>query len=320
MRASELAELVGGVLHGSDLEFVGVAPLDKAGPAHCSFAVDVQAGPLEAGVVLARQPLPGCSTVVVDDPKLAFMGLLERLFPRVHHAGVHPGAHVDPSARLGAGVVVYAGAYVGPEAELGADVVVLPNAVILRGTVVGAGSVVGPGAVLGHAGFGLHPTPEGPVPVPQVGRVVLGEGVGIGANSCVDRAFLEETTLGDATQLDNLVQVGHNCHVGRGVVMAAQVGLSGSVRVGDGAVLAGQAGVADHVSIGAGAQLGGQAGANRDLAGQQRWMGTPAMPLRLAARVFAAGKQLPELLRRVRRLEKQVAALLAEREGSWPRD
>lgn len=312
MKASELAELVGGVLHGPDVEFVGVAPMEKAGPSHCGFVIAAPKGSVSAGVVLARQPIPGTSTVVVPDPKLAFMSLLERLFPETHPPGVHAGAHVDPSARLAPGVVVYPGAYVGPDVELGTDVVVLPNAVILRGTVVGAGTVVGPGAVLGHAGFGLHPTPRGPVPVPQVGRVVLGERVGIGANSCVDRAFLEETTVGDATQIDNLVQVGHNCTIGQGVVMAAQVGLSGSVGVGDGAVLAGQAGVSDHVEIGAGAQLGGQAGTNRDLAGGQAWMGTPALPLRVTAKIYAARKQLPELLRRVRRLERRVAGLLGD--------
>jgi UDP-3-O-[3-hydroxymyristoyl] glucosamine N-acyltransferase len=203
-------------------------------------------------------------------------------------------------------VVVYPGAYVGPECEVSADTVILPNAVLLRGTVVGSGSVIGPGAVIGHAGFGLHPGPDGLEPVPQVGRVVLGDGVGVGANSCVDRAFLEQTELGDHTQLDNLVQVGHNCQIGRSVIMAAQVGLSGSVTVGDGVVMAGQAGVADHVSIGAGTQLGGQAGVNRDLPAGERFMGTPAIPLRLFARVAAASKQLPELLRRVRRLERKL--------------
>jgi len=312
VRASELAALVHGTLHGEDLEFMGVAPLSRAGAQQCSFAEEPPSTPAAAGVLLAAQARDHGTTVVVDDPKLAFIALLDHLFPEIHPPGVHAGAHVDPSAQLGPGVVVYPGAYLGPEVQVGARSVVLPNAVLLRGTLVGADCVVGPGAVLGHAGFSLHATPQGPRQVPQVGSVRVGDGVGIGANSCVDRAFLEQTELGDGTQLDNLVQVGHNCRVGRGVIMAAQVGLSGSVRVGDGAVLAGQAGVADHVQIGAGAQLGGQAGANRDLPGGQRWMGTPAMPLGTAARVFAARKQLPELLRRVRRLEKELQALRRE--------
>ena len=257
-------------------------------------------------MLLASEPVDGRCTVVVPDPKGAFIKLLRRLFPDLHPPGVQPGAHVDPSAQLGPGVVVYPGAYVGPEVHVGADTVILPNAVLLRGAELGAGCVIGPGAVIGHAGFGLHPGPDGPEPVPQVGRVVLGAGVDIGANSCVDRAFLEQTELGEHTQLDNLVQVGHNCRIGPGAILAAQVGLSGSVSVGDGVVMAGQAGVADHVTIGAGAQLGGQTGVNRDLPAGARVMGTPAMPLRLFARVAAASKQLPELLRRVRRLEKKL--------------
>ena len=311
MRASELAALVGGTLHGPDVEFRGVAPLERAGASDCAFASG-RPDPCGAGVLLAREPRPDGSTVVVAEPRIAFLRLVRVLFPEAHPAGVQPGAHVDPSARLGPGVAVYPGAYVGPEVELGAGCVVLPNAVILRGTVLGPRCVVGPGAVIGHAGFGLLPSPEGPLPVPQLGRVRLGEGVGVGANACVDRAFLDETALGDGCQLDNLVQVGHNCRLGRGVVLVAQVGLSGSVSIGDGAVLAGQAGVADHVEIGPGAQLGGQCGANRDLAGGERWMGTPAMPLREAAKVFAALKELPALLRRVRALEKEVAALRRE--------
>ncbi len=313
MRASELAGLVGGALHGADRELRGVAPLERASPEHCAYALRLPAAS-DAGVLLAREPVPGVTTVVVDDPKAAFILLLKQLFPELHPRGVQPGAHVDPSAVLGPGVSVYPGAYVGPEVEVGADTVILPNAVLLRGTVVGAGCVIGPGAVLGHAGFGLHPGPRGPEPVPQVGRVVLEDRVGVGANSCVDRAFLEQTRLGEATQLDNLVQVGHNCDVGRGVIMAAQVGLSGSVCVGDGSVLAGQAGVADHVTIGLGSQVGAQAGVNRDLPGEERWMGTPAIPLRLAAKVFAARKQLPDLLRRVRRLERLVEEILEREE------
>ena len=174
MRASELASLVGGVLHGADAEIEGVAPLEQAGAAHCAYAVKPPAT-CEAGVLLCTEPVRGACTVVVPDPKAAFMVVLRRLFPEVHPRGVQPGAHVDPTARLGLGVVVYPGAYVGPDVCVGADTVILPNAVLLRGTQVGAGCVVGPGAVLGHAGFGLHPGPSGPEHVPQVGRVVVGD-------------------------------------------------------------------------------------------------------------------------------------------------
>ncbi|MFH1463898.1 MAG: UDP-3-O-(3-hydroxymyristoyl)glucosamine N-acyltransferase [Pseudomonadota bacterium] len=308
MNASALAVLVGGRLVGPDRAFGGVASLERAGADDCAFTVKVPAT-TAAGVLLATAPVEGACTVVVPDPRAAFGRLLRALFPERHPEGVQSGAHVDPSAHLGPGVSVYPGAYVGPDVQLGAGTVVLPNAVILAGTVVGAGCVIGPGAVLGHAGFGLEATPEGLRALPQVGRVVLGEGVGVGANTCVDRAFVEETRVGDHSQIDNLVQVGHNCHIGRGAVLVAQVGLSGSVSIGDGAVLAGQAGVADHVAIGAGAMLGGQTGAHRDVPDGERWMGTPALPLHEAAKVFAAARQVPELLKRVRALEKELAKL-----------
>jgi len=305
MRASEVAALTGGTLVGPDRAFEGVAPLESAGPDDLAFAVKPPASPPAAGVLLATAPAAP-TTVVVADPKAAFVRVLGHLFPEVHPEGVQPGAWVHPSARLGRNVRVYPGAYVGPDVEIGDDSVVWPNAVILAGTRIGRACVVGPGAVVGHAGFGLHPTPDGPRPVPQVGCTVLEDGVNIGANTCVDRAFLEETRVGAGTQIDNLVQVGHNCHLGRNVVIAGQAGLSGSVVVEDGAVLGGQAGIADHVTVGRGARVGSQAGVHRDLDGDRAWLGTPAVGATLASRIFAAWKDLPDLLRRVRRLERRL--------------
>jgi len=313
MRASEVAALTGGTLVGPDRDVEGVAPLETAGPDDLAFATRPPASPPRAGVLLACGP-SAPTTVVVADPKLAFIQVLRHLFPEVHPEGVQAGAWVHPSARLGRNVRVYPGAYVGPDVEIGDDSVVWPNAVLLAGTRIGRACVVGPGAVVGYAGFGLHPTPEGPRPVPQVGRTVLEDGVNIGANTCVDRAFLEETRLGTGTQIDNLVQIGHNCHLGRNVVIAGQAGLSGSVVVEDGAVLGGQAGVADHVTVGRSARVGSQAGVHRDLEGDRAWLGTPAVGAALAGRIFAAWKDLPDLVHRVRRLERRLEDLLDRRE------
>ncbi|MBN1337527.1 MAG: UDP-3-O-(3-hydroxymyristoyl)glucosamine N-acyltransferase [Deltaproteobacteria bacterium] len=315
MKASEVAELTGGVLVGPDRGFEGVAPLGRAGPRDLAFAERTPATPVRAGVLLATRPATA-TTVVVARPREAFVLVLQHLFPEIHPQGVQPGAWVHPTARLGRRTCVYPGAYVGPDVEIGDDSVVYPNAVVLAGSRIGRGCVVGPGAVVGHAGFGLHATPEGPRPVPQVGRAVLEDGVSLGANTCVDRAFLEETRVGAGTQIDNLVQVGHNCKLGRNVVVAGQAGLSGSVHVGDGAVLGGQVGIADHVTVGPGARIGGQSGVHRDLSGPASWLGTPAVPATLAGRVFAAWKHLPDLVRRVRRIEERLEAL-AER-GQTP--
>lgn len=313
MKASELAVLVGGSLRGPDRVFEGVAPLASAGPRQAAFARRPPREPVHAGVLLTTAPVEGVTTVVVEDPRLAFARILEHLFPEVHPSGIQPGAFVHPTARVAEGASVYPGAYVGRDVEVGEGSVVFPNAVLLAGTRVGRDCHVGPGAVVGAPGFGVHPTRRGPRPVPQVGRVVLEDGVRLGALTTVDRAFLEETRIGEGSQLDDQVHVAHNCRLGRGVVVAAQSGLSGSVTLEDGALLGGQVGIADHVRVGAGAHIGAQSGIHRDLAGGRRWMGTPALPLRAAARFFAARKELPALIRRVRRLERAVSALLEER-------
>lgn len=316
MKASAVAALAGGQLVGADVEVSGVAPLDEAGPTQVAFADGRMPDRCAAGLLLVRDAAPDRSCVVLADPKLGFIRLLAAWFPEVEGlwpvrgadgapraagsgaragATIHPGAWVDPSAELGQGAVVHAGAWVGADCQIGAGSVIYPTAVLYPGTVVGRDCRIHAGAVLGADGFGFHPSPTGPLKVPQVGRVVLGDGVEVGANSCVDRAFLGETRLGAATKLDNLVQIGHNCQVGRGVVMAGQAGLSGSVSVGDGVQVGGQVGIADHAQVGAGALLAAQSGIHGSVAAGQAVFGSPAMPLRQARRVFALLRRLPEL-------------------------
>jgi len=152
--------------------------------------------------------------------------------------------------------------------------------------------------VLGSDGFSFHPTKDGPVKVPQVGRVVVGENVELGANCCVDRAFLGETVVGPGSKLDNLVHLGHNAHLGRHVIIAAATALSGSVRVGDGAILGGQVGVVEHRTIGPGAMVGAQSGVGRDVPAGEAVLGTPAEPAAKMRRIYAALKYLPEMFKK----------------------
>ena len=293
--ASEVAALVGGRLVGEDREFAGVAPVERAGEEDLAYATGALGA---AGVLLVSEAVEGRCCVVVDDPKLAFIAVLRTLFPEARAPGVHPGAFVDSTAALGPEVVVYPGAYVGPGCEVGARTVIFPNAVLYPGTIVGADCRIHAGAVLGADGFSYHPTPQGLVKVPQVGRVRIGDGVEVGANSCIDRAFLDETVVGSGSKLDNLVQVGHNCSLGRDVILAGQAGLSGSVTLGDGVVLGGQVGVADHAVVGAGARVGAQSGVSGSLAAGGTYLGTPAWPIRETRRVWALLRRLPELWRR----------------------
>ena len=307
MHASALAALVGGTLHGPDRTFVGVAPADTAGASDLAFTDSN--GPSRAGVLLAAAPVVGQTVVVVAAPRLAFARVLQHLFPPAHPVGVQPGAFVHASAQLGDGVTIYPGAYVGPDCVLGEGVVVQPNAVLYPGVELGAGTVVHAGAVLGADGFSYVASPAGPVKMPQVGSLRVGERVEIGANTCVDRGALGDTTLGDDCKLDDLVLVGHNCVLGRAVLVAGQAGLAGSTTVGDGAIMGGQVGTADHVAVGAGARVAAGAGLHKHVAPGETVMGRPAGPASQMRRAWALTRRLPEIWTELRALRRRVEAL-----------
>ena len=295
MQASELAKRVNGTLSGPDRPFVGVAPLSAAQEDQVAYAEGALPPGCRAGVLLIRSAIPGRCCVVVEDPKLAFIQLLRLLFPEVHPSGVQPGAWVHPDATLEAGVVVYPGVVVGADCWVGAETVLFPNVVLYPKTRVGRNCRIHAGVVLGADGFSYHATPQGVVKVPQVGNVVVGDGVEIGANSTIDRAFLTSTKIGSGACLDNLVHVGHNTEVGRHSVIAAQTGISGSVTIGDGVVMGGQVGVADHATIGPGARLGAGAGVHGTIPAGEAWLGRPAVPVRLARRIMVIRNHLPEM-------------------------
>ena len=182
----------------------------------------------------------------------------------------------------------------------------------MAGVVMGDDCVLQPGAVLGGEGFGFVRAPEGIRKIPQIGRVVLGYRVEVGANSAVDRAALSVTGIGDGTCLDNLVQVGHNVRIGKDCMLVAQVGVSGSTRIGDNVTMAGQAGVAGHLNIGSNVTIGPQAGVARDIADDLVVGGTPTVDHLTYLRTLAVMPRLPELFRRVAGLEKEMARLAAE--------
>ncbi len=316
--ASQVAELVGGVLHGPDLPLLGVAELTAAGPTDLAYVERREPPGCAAGAVLIRAPRERGTSVVVEDPKAAMLDVLDAAFSEELFAAdrggslpdpwVHPDATVHPTAQLDPGVRVHAGARVGPHCHVGQGTVLFANVVLYPRTLVGRYCRVHAGAVLGADGFSYHPTASGPRKVPQVGRVRVEDHVEIGANTCIDRAFLGETVVGEASKLDNLVQLGHNSRLGRAVVVAAQSGLSGSVTVGDGVLMGGQVGVADHAKIGAGARLAARSGVHGRVKAGEAVFGAPAMPLRQARRVVALIPRLPELWRRLRALEARVSS------------
>jgi len=318
----EIALWTGGSHHGSETELQGVAPLDAAdGSALAFYEGSGASPPTQAGCLLCREPLPGTTCVVVPDPKQAFANVLRRLYPEPRLSqGVHPSAVVEgtlgtdcavgPLAHVGVGAVlgdrvqIHSGVIVGRDCRVGNDTVIFPRAVLYPGVEVGQRCRIHAGAVLGADGFSFHPTEEGHEKVPQVGRVVLEDGVEVGANTCVDRAFLEETRLGAGTALDNLVQVGHNTTLGRGCLVAAQSGLSGSTRLGDGVILGGQVGVRDHVEIDSGVRVGAGSAVAWDLQGPGDYVGRPAQAASEGRRAFLLAARLPEIWRSLLRLEK----------------
>ncbi len=247
-----------------------------------------------AGVILTTEALASllvdARLLTVADPRLAFSVIADRLRPRVQPA-IHPTAVVDRTAVLDATVFVGAGAVIGAGVSIGPDTTIGPRVVLEAGITLGARVTVQSGAILGSLGFGYARRPDGTYLLfPQQGTLVIEDDVEIGANSTIDRGALGETRIGAGTKIDNLVHIGHNCRIGRNVILAAQTGISGSTVVEDGAILGGQVGIGEHAHVGPGVILGGGAGvlSNKKLHGPgQVFWGRPAQPLKQYLRDLA---------------------------------
>jgi UDP-3-O-[3-hydroxymyristoyl] glucosamine N-acyltransferase len=225
---------------------------------------------------------------------------------------VGPEASVFPFAVVGEGSVVgarcrlHSGAVVGRHCRLGDDVILYPNAVLYDDTVLGNRVIVHANVVLGADGFGYRLHDGRHVKVPQLGHVEIADDVEVGACTTIDRATFQATRVGEGTKIDNLVQIGHNCRLGRHNLIVSQVGIAGSSSTGDYVVLAGQAGIVGHIHIGDAAVIGAQAGVTKDVPAGQRMLGSPATPEREQKRVLASLEKLPDLRRDVWRIKQQL--------------
>ena len=320
--AEEISRRTGATLAGAGKEKLvlrDVAPLDAAGPGQLSFLdnrkyIDLfratRAGACFVHPDLSREAPKGVALLITPEPYRAYALAAQAFYPDPPPLpGVAPSAVVDATVDLGEGCRIEANAVIGDHAKLGRRCLIGPNAAIGPGVILGddvrvgacasiSHSVIGnrvriyPGARLGQDGFGFAPNPKGFVKVPQLGRVVVGDDVEIGANSTVDRGAGPDTVIGAGTMIDNLVQIGHNVQIGRQCVLVSQAGISGSTKLGDFVMIGGQSGFSGHLNIGTGAKIGAQAGVMRDVAPGETVVGAPAVPAREFFRQVAALQRL----------------------------
>lgn len=336
LKLSQLADHLGAELVGDPGRVIeGVATLETAGGKDIAFLARRKylphLGATGAAAVLISRELgdidapPDTSLLWVDDAHLALAETLSLLYPKPQReAQIAPTAQVAQGVELGADVSIGAYSVVEAGTKLGDGVTVGPLCFIGENCAVGAGTelkdqvslyanteigarcILHSGTRVGVDGFGyvLHENQHRKVP--QVGRCVLEDDVEVGANVCIDRGSVGETRVGAGTKIDNLVHIAHNVSIGRGCIIVAQVGIAGSTTLGNGVALAGQVGIVGHLHIGDGARVAAQAGVSHDIPAGETWFGYPARPRTEAMRASAAFMKLPELIRRVQRIERQL--------------
>jgi UDP-3-O-[3-hydroxymyristoyl] glucosamine N-acyltransferase len=311
LAASDIASLLGAAVTAGDptRRVTSLAAAARASIDDLVFVEDARdaASVTSAGVCLASREaavaIPsGPAVIAVPHPRVAFASVAEKLVRSrlldPDAARIHPTARIAATAILEPGVVIGAGAALGEGVRIGANAVIGPGVQIGSRTVVGAnasvrcaligdGVVIYPGAVIGEAGFGLAAGGAGARLTPHFGRVIIQNGVSIGASSCIDRGLLEDTVIGEGTHVDNLCHIGHNCRIGAHVVMAAFAGVSGSSVVGDGVQFGGRVGLKDHVTIGPGARIAAGAAVLGDVPAGETFAGYPAKPARTWMRELA---------------------------------
>ena len=329
------AELGGEVVGDPNVVIRGVAGIKEAEPGDLTFIANARyEGYLDDTRASAVICAPGTRRtqvplVLVENPYLAFQKIVRVFRPDLDRPepGVHPTAVVSPAAtvgegasvgphcvveagaRIGARVVLMPGCYVGPRSAVGDDSFLWPRVTIREDCELGARCILHPGVVVGSDGFGFALDAGRYHKIPQVGNVVIGDDVEIGANTTIDRATTHSTRIGSGSKIDNLVQIGHNVVIGEHCIVVAQVGVSGSTVLEDYVTLAGQVGVAGHLTIGKGAVIGAHSGVPRSVPPGAVMSGYPAMPHTAWKRLAALMHRLPQLFQRARDLEERVDKL-----------
>ena len=316
---TELAERIGAEAVGEPgLVIHSAHTLEEAGPGQVSFLANPkylkQLATTRASAVIVAPDVAsdrGLALLKARDPYFAFMQAVVALHGhrRHPHEGVHPKAHVDPTATVGAGSVLYPGVYVGPRAVVGRDCILYPNVVIYDDCVLGDRVIVHAGSSIGHDGFGYATHRGEHHKIPQVGNVLIEDDVEIGANCSIQRAAMGSTVIGRGTKFSDNIAIGHGAKIGQHGLLVAQVAIAGSTTIGRHLVMAGQSAIGGHLKIGDRVTVAAQSGVINDVADGSVLMGMPALPVGRARRAAVAYAQLPELLERVRKLERRAGAV-----------
>ncbi len=329
----QLAELVHGSVLGDDSLVIQAARiLEEAHAGDITFldnpaqALKLRQSAASAAVVPLNVAPDGKTLIQVTDPMVAFTTIFQRLHGKTDDAptGIDPGATVHPSARIGADPSIHpyavvgencvigsrcrlhAGVILGKNCRLGDDVVLYPNVVLYDDTMLGNRVIIHANASIGADGFGYHQHQGRHAKIPQLGNVVIADDVEIGAGSAVDRGTFGSTRVGTGTKIDNLVQIGHNCQIGKHNAFAAQVGIGGASVTGSYVFIGGQAGVIDHIQLGDGVMLGAKTGVISDVPAGKKMFLYPAHEDREAARIIACLKKLPEMRKDLLRVIKKL--------------
>lgn len=332
--AADVAKhLQGEVLGDASTKLTGFAPVDRAKPGDLTFAENetyfatAEQSAASAIIISGQSKSSNKVLIQVSNARVAFAKALELFFPEIRPpAGIHPSAVVAPTAkidptahigphcvigeqvRIGARTVLHGCSFVSADCKLGDDVVLFANVTLYPRTELGKRVRVHAGTVIGSDGFGY--VQDGGVhrKVPQMGNVIVGDDVEIGANVTIDRGALGPTVIGKGTKIDNLVQIAHNVQIGENCLLISQVGIAGSTKLGNYVVLAGQVGLAGHLKLGNQVTVAAQSGVMHDIPDGEKWFGYPAMPDKAMKRQIIALRHLHELAGRVAELEKKLGA------------
>ncbi|WP_163341251.1 UDP-3-O-(3-hydroxymyristoyl)glucosamine N-acyltransferase, partial [Desulfopila sp. IMCC35008] len=334
MNAKEIAEFVEGVIVGDPATTIsGGADIKNATSDQITFCTSIKYLPLfqrtQAPIVLVPNDFDIDSEktlIKTKDPSYAFSVIMENLNPGLfrHPNGIHNRAVIADSARLGKNVaigacaiieenvvigdnaIIYGGAYIGHDTIIGDDVLIYPNVTIRDRCEIGDRVIIHSGTVIGADGFGFVTVDGKHRKIPQLGTVLIEEDVEIGSNVSIDRARFDKTIIKKGTIIDNLVQIAHNVIIGENSIIVAQVGISGSTEIGKNVILAGKVGVVGHIKIGDNVVVGAKGGVSKNITKPGQYWGVPAKPLKRDLKEKAALQKLPEAMKKLRKLEKEV--------------